>query len=81
MIGILVNEVDLRLHLLHGCVLTLVLPRLGLLMIRQEPIANRNTISKTYDHRFKDIFNDIFNAEYKDKFAAAGIEYSYRQSC
>lgn len=39
--------------------------------------ATKDTISKTYDHRFKDIFNDIFNAEYKDKFAAAGIEYFY----
>ena len=39
--------------------------------------ATKDTISKTYDHRFKDIFNDIFNTEYKDKFAAAGIEYFY----
>lgn len=39
--------------------------------------ATKDTISKTYDHRFKDIFNDIFNAEYKEKFAAAGIEYFY----
>lgn len=39
--------------------------------------ATKDTISKTYDHRFKDIFNDIFNAKYKDKFAAAGIEYFY----
>ena len=39
--------------------------------------ATKDTISKTYDHHFKDIFNDIFNAEYKEKFAAAGIEYFY----
>lgn len=39
--------------------------------------ATKDTISKQYDHRFKDIFNEIFEAEYKDKFAAAGIEYFY----
>ncbi len=39
--------------------------------------ATKDTISKKYDHRFKDIFNDIFNAEYKEKFDAAGIEYFY----
>lgn len=39
--------------------------------------ATKDTISKKYDHRFKDIFNEIFEAEYKDKFAAAGIEYFY----
>ena len=39
--------------------------------------ASKDTISKTYDHRFKDIFNEIFEAEYKDKFEAAGITYFY----
>ena len=39
--------------------------------------ATKDTISKKYDHRFKDIFNDIFNAEYKEKFDTAGIEYFY----
>ncbi len=39
--------------------------------------STKDTISKTYDHHFKDIFEDIFNAEYKDKFDAAGIEYFY----
>ena len=37
----------------------------------------KDTISKQYDHTFKDIFNDIFESEYKDKFAEAGIEYFY----
>ncbi len=37
----------------------------------------KDTISKKYDHHFKDVFNDIFEAEYKDKFEAAGIEYFY----
>ncbi len=39
--------------------------------------ATKDTISKKYDHRFKDIFSEIFEAEYKEKFDAAGIEYFY----
>ena len=39
--------------------------------------ATKDTISKKYDHRFKDIFQEIFNKEYKEKFEAAGIEYFY----
>jgi len=39
--------------------------------------ATKDTISKKYDHTFKDIFKEIFDAEYKDKFEAAGIEYFY----
>lgn len=39
--------------------------------------ATKDTISKTYDHRFKDIFAEIYENEYKDKFEAAGIEYFY----
>ncbi len=39
--------------------------------------ATKDTISKKYDHRFKDIFAEIFEAEYKEKFESAGIEYFY----
>ncbi len=39
--------------------------------------ATKDTISKKYDHRFKDIFAEIFEAEYKKKFDDAGIEYFY----
>ena len=39
--------------------------------------ATKDTISKKYDHTFKDIFQEIFDAEYADKFAEAGIEYFY----
>ncbi len=39
--------------------------------------ATKDTISKKYDHRFKDIFQEIYDAEYKEKFEAAGIEYFY----
>ena len=39
--------------------------------------ACKDTISKKYDHTFKDIFQEIFDAQYKDKFEAAGITYFY----
>ena len=39
--------------------------------------ATKDTISKKYDHRFKDIFQEIYDNEYKEKFEAAGIEYFY----
>ena len=39
--------------------------------------ATKDTISKKYDHTFKDIFQEIFDAEYKTKFDEAGIEYFY----
>ena len=39
--------------------------------------ATKDTISKKYDHTFKDIFQEIYDSEYKEKFADAGIEYFY----
>lgn len=39
--------------------------------------ATKDTISKKYDHTFKDIFQEIFEKEYKEKFDKAGIEYFY----
>ncbi len=39
--------------------------------------STKDTISKKYDHRFKDIFQEIFDAEYAKKFTEAGIEYFY----
>ena len=39
--------------------------------------SSKDTISKTYDHHFKDVFQDIYDAEYKEKFEALGIEYFY----
>ena len=39
--------------------------------------ASKDTISKKYDHRFKDIFAEIFEMEYKARFEEAGIEYFY----
>ena len=39
--------------------------------------ATKDTISKKYDHTFKDVFEEIYNNEYKEKFEALGIEYFY----
>ncbi len=39
--------------------------------------ATKDTISKTYDHRFKDIFQEIYNRDYAKKFEDAGITYFY----
>ena len=46
---------------------------------RRETIwfAAKDTISKTYDHRFKDIFSEIFEKEYSERFRELGIEYFY----
>ncbi|GIF65925.1 isocitrate dehydrogenase [NADP] [Asanoa ishikariensis] len=41
-------------------------------------LSTKNTILKAYDGRFKDLFQEVFDAEFKDKFAAAGITYEHR---
>ncbi len=41
-------------------------------------LSTKNTILKAYDGRFKDLFEEVFEAEFKDKFQAAGIEYQHR---
>ncbi len=39
--------------------------------------STKDTISKKYDHRFKDVFQDLYDQEYKEKFEKAGLEYFY----
>ena len=41
-------------------------------------LSTKNTILKAYDGRFKDLFQEVFDAEFADKFAAAGITYEHR---
>ncbi|NQV47844.1 MAG: NADP-dependent isocitrate dehydrogenase [Rhodospirillaceae bacterium] len=41
-------------------------------------LSTKNTILKVYDGRFKDLFEEIFQAEFADKFKAAGITYEHR---
>ena len=48
--------------------------------MRKYPVylSTKNTILKAYDGRFKDIFQEVFDAEFKSKFAALGITYEHR---
>src|SRR5499425_1236496 len=41
-------------------------------------LSTKNTILKAYDGRFKDLFQEVFDAEFKDQFASAGITYEHR---
>jgi isocitrate dehydrogenase len=41
-------------------------------------MSTKNTILKAYDGRFKDIFQEVYEAEFKEKYAAAGITYEHR---
>ncbi len=48
------------------------------LSVRQDLwFSTKDTISKIYDHRFKDIFAELYETEFKAAFEAAGIEYFY----
>src|SRR5580700_8161004 len=49
-------------------------------ILRKYPVylSTKNTILKAYDGRFKDLFQEVFDAEFKTKFAAAGITYEHR---
>ena len=49
-------------------------------LARKYPVflSTKNTILKSYDGRFKDIFQEIFEAEFQDKFEKAGITYEHR---
>jgi len=49
-------------------------------LLRNYPVylSTKNTILKAYDGRFKDLFQEVFEAEFKDKFKAAGITYEHR---
>ena len=67
------------LHNLDGSIASFARACMNFALDQKEDLwfATKDTISKKYDHRFKDIFAEIFEDEYKEKFAAAGIEYFY----
>jgi isocitrate dehydrogenase len=50
----------------------------GLMMKFPVYLSTKNTILKTYDGRFKDLFQEVFDREFKDKFKAAGLTYEHR---
>jgi isocitrate dehydrogenase len=49
-------------------------------LMRKYPVylSTKNTILKAYDGRFKDLFEEVYQADFKTKFAAAGITYEHR---
>ena len=49
-------------------------------LLRKFPVylSTKNTILKKYDGRFKDIFQEVYDADFKDRFKAAGITYEHR---
>ncbi|MCB9960198.1 MAG: NADP-dependent isocitrate dehydrogenase [Rhodospirillaceae bacterium] len=49
-------------------------------LLRGYPVylSTKNTIMKAYDGRFKDLFQEVFNAEFRDKYLAAGLTYEHR---
>ena len=50
----------------------------GLAMGYPVYLSTKNTILKAYDGRFKDLFQEVFDAEFADRFKAAGITYEHR---
>ncbi len=52
--------------------------RYGLARTYPVYLSTKNTILKAYDGRFKDLFQEVFDAEFKEEFAAAGITYEHR---
>ena len=55
-------------------------PRSGTASTRSYPVylSTKNTILKAYDGRFKDLFAEVFEAEFADEFKAAGLTYEHR---
>jgi len=53
---------------------------MGYALTRQMPLklSTKNTILKKYDGLFMDIFEEVYQNEYKDQFMAAGIDYEHR---
>ena len=72
--------VAMSMYNLDGSIRDFARASLNYGLARKYPVylSTKNTILKTYDGRFKDIFAEIFAAEFKDKFAEAGITYEHR---
>ncbi len=72
--------VAMSMYNLDGSIRDFARASLNYGLARKYPVylSTKNTILKTYDGRFKDIFQEIYAAEFKDKFAEAGITYEHR---
>jgi isocitrate dehydrogenase len=72
--------VSLSMYNLDASIVDFARASLNYGLARNYPVylSTKNTILKAYDGRFKDIFEEVFQNEFKDKFAAAGITYEHR---
>ena len=72
--------VAMSMYNLDGSIRDFARASLNYGLARKYPVylSTKNTILKTYDGRFKDIFQEIYAAEFKEKFAEAGITYEHR---
>ncbi len=72
--------VSMAMYNLDGSIRDFARASLNYGLARNYPVylSTKNTILKSYDGRFKDIFEEIYKAEFKEKFVAAGLTYEHR---
>jgi isocitrate dehydrogenase len=72
--------VALSMYNLEGSIRDFARASMNYALMRGYPLylSTKNTILKIYDGRFKDIFDEVYEAEFKDEFEAAGITYEHR---
>jgi isocitrate dehydrogenase len=72
--------VALSMYNLDGSIRDFARASMNYALQRNYPLylSTKNTILKAYDGRFKDLFQEVFDAEFKDKFKAAGLTYEHR---
>ncbi|MGI9381444.1 MAG: NADP-dependent isocitrate dehydrogenase [Methyloligellaceae bacterium] len=74
------SGIALSMYNLDGSIRDFARASMNFGLARKWPVylSTKNTILKAYDGRFKDIFQDIYETEFKDKFKEAGITYEHR---
>jgi isocitrate dehydrogenase len=72
--------VGLAMYNLDGSIRDFARASMNYALQREYPLylSTKNTILKAYDGRFKDLFQEVFDSEFKDKFAAKGLTYEHR---
>ncbi|WP_417693716.1 NADP-dependent isocitrate dehydrogenase [Roseibium sp.] len=72
--------VAMAMYNLDASIIDFARASLNYALMRKVPcyLSTKNTILKAYDGRFKDLFQEIFDAEFKDKYAEAGLWYEHR---
>ena len=72
--------VAMAMYNLDGSIRDFARASMNYALARKYPLylSTKNTILKAYDGRFKDLFQEVFDAEFADKFKAAGLTYEHR---